>query len=113
MKSVAVLLSTICLAGCVSASNARRPPLPQAVIYAYTSDDTACYVRYLQQLPLDRICVQGDNVRYSAFPDPAQLKYLPMPAPVDALFNSMPVERVLQHRRSLTNNRNPAERTVN
>lgn len=84
---------------------------PVPVVYAYATAEGVCYMRYLQQTPLDQICVQGQNVRYSASPDGSQPNYLPMPRHVDALFNSIAVERVLRHQSSLKS-RDAADRSV-
>lgn|GEM_PF-4542915 len=113
MKNAALLFLSIFLAGCVSSPPAERAATmhPVPVVYAYATTEGACYMRYLQQAPLDRICVQGENVRYSASPDGSQPNYLPMPRHVDSLFNSIAVERVLRHQRSLKS-RDTADRPV-
>lgn len=102
MKSVFLLCLSIFLTGCVNAAPYTRKieTLPTSVIYAYRVDDHMCYRRYLQQRPIDQICVDGDNMRYSAIPDTSHDKFLPMPQQAQALFNSIAVARVLRHQQS-------------
>lgn len=103
MKNATLICLLICISGCVSTSPARKSAAstPAPVVYAYQMGEGTCYLRYLQQTPLDQICVNEENIRYSVSPDMSQTNYLPMPVHVEALFNSISVERVLRHRSSM------------
>lgn len=102
MKLVLLLILGFGLAGCVTTGPVQRRADLQSktVTYAYQTAGETCYVRYLYQVAVDRICVEGDRIKYTASPGQAG-QFLPMPGHVDALFNSISVEQVLKRRASV------------
>lgn len=103
MKITVLGCLTVCLASCTTnaPSDRRAAGLDQTIIYAYSNGGQTCYQRVLHNYPLDLICVDGDDVRYSVSPNMSNSNFKPMPRHVEALFSSIPVERVLRHRQSV------------
>lgn len=93
------------LAGCVQdrPQLAQRTAAPSVVFVVTRNGPETCYARFLGTYPIDQICSNGDNVRYSEGVAPELARAAVKPLAVEALFDSIPVERVIERRRKGAN----------